>query len=52
MKYEIAFLSIAKEFARAEMGFASPAGSVVPKVFKFIYRSTSFGVIAANTSIA
>jgi hypothetical protein len=52
MKYDIAISSIAKEFARAEMGFASPACSVVPKVFKFIYRSTSFRVIVANTSIA
>ncbi len=44
LKYEIAFLSIAKEFARAEIGFASPAGSVVLKVFKFKYHhNTSFG---------
>ena len=32
MKYEIAFLSTAKEFAHDNIGFASPAGSVVPKV--------------------
>jgi hypothetical protein len=52
MKYEIACLSIAKEFARADIEFASPVGSVVLKVFKFKYRNASFWVTAANTSIA
>jgi hypothetical protein len=52
MKYEIAFLSIAKEFARAKIGFVSPAGFVAPNVYKFEYRNTSFGLTAANTSIA
>jgi hypothetical protein len=51
MKNEIAFLSIAKELALANFGFASLVGSVVPKAFKFIYLTTSLGVMAANTSM-